>query len=74
LLRAQISARSPQSTQSLRYFFLYKQDGAIRDIIWPKDSPATPLRFFTSDGQEVQFNASQLWIVALPAIGNVAVN
>ena len=49
------------------------QDGAIHEITWQKDSPAAPLRFYTIDGQEVQFNAGQIWIVALPAIGNLSV-
>ena len=49
------------------------QDGAIHEITWQKDSPAAPLRFYTINGQEVQFNAGQIWIVALPAIGNLSV-
>jgi hypothetical protein len=48
-------------------------DGAVQDITWQKDSPSAPLRFFTTDGQEVQFNAGQIWIAALPSIGNLSV-
>ena len=49
------------------------QDGTVRDITWQKDSPAAPLRFYSADGTEVQFNAGQIWIVALPAIENLSV-
>lgn len=49
------------------------QDGTAQDITWQKDSPAAPLRFLTADGNEVRFNAGQIWIVALPAISNLTV-
>jgi hypothetical protein len=49
------------------------QDGTSYDITWQKSSAAAPLRFYSADGAEMQFNAGQIWIVALPAIENLAV-
>jgi hypothetical protein len=49
------------------------QDGMVREITWRKSSAAAPLRFYIADDQEVQLNAGQVWIVALPSLGNLSV-
>ncbi len=47
-------------------------DGVEREVSWRKDAPEAPLRFF--DGStETQLNAGPVWIVALPALGNLTV-
>ena len=49
------------------------QDGRAIDITWRKDSAAAPLRFYATSGDEVAFNAGQIWIAALPSLGNLSV-
>jgi hypothetical protein len=49
------------------------QDGKAVDITWRKATADAPLRFFAADDQEVQFNAGQVWIAALPALSNLSV-
>ncbi|HEU5099581.1 MAG TPA: DUF3048 domain-containing protein [Roseiflexaceae bacterium] len=49
------------------------QDGKILDIVWRKQTADAQLRFYAADGQEVQFNTGQIWIVALPALSNLSV-
>jgi hypothetical protein len=49
------------------------QDGVAREITWSKESAAAPLRFFFPDGSEAPMNAGQVWVTALPALGNVSV-
>jgi hypothetical protein len=49
------------------------QDGQALDITWRKEAAGAQLRFYAADGQEMQFNAGQIWIVALPALANLSV-
>lgn len=49
------------------------QDGVARDVTWVKDAAGAPLRFFFADGSEALMNPGQVWIAAVPAIGNLTV-
>ncbi len=48
-------------------------DGMQIDVTWTKESAAGQLRLFLADGSEVRFNRGQIWISAVPDIGNVVV-
>lgn len=48
-------------------------DGNDIAITWTKETPTSPLRFYLADGSEAQLNAGQVWIAAVPLIGNVSV-
>ncbi|GAB4125760.1 MAG: DUF3048 domain-containing protein [Roseiflexaceae bacterium] len=49
------------------------QDGQVIEITWKKETASSPLRFYLADGSEAQFNSGQIWIAAVPAIGNVTI-
>ncbi|HEU5011307.1 MAG TPA: DUF3048 domain-containing protein [Roseiflexaceae bacterium] len=48
-------------------------DGVEHDIVWRKEAPEAPLRFYDADGSEVKLNVGPAWIVALPALDHVTV-
>ena len=48
-------------------------DGVEREATWRKDAAAAPLEFYDDSGAEVRLNAGPVWIVALPALENLAV-
>jgi hypothetical protein len=52
--------------------FLF-QDGVAREITWRKESEAAPLRFYLADGSEAAMNPGQVWIAAVPKLGNLTV-
>jgi hypothetical protein len=49
------------------------QDGVARDVTWSKETAAAPLRFFLPDGAEAAMNPGQVWVAAVPALGNLSV-
>jgi hypothetical protein len=49
-------------------------DGMERDVTWSKPSPEEPLVFLDPSGEEVRFNAGNIWIVALPSLENLEVS
>jgi hypothetical protein len=49
------------------------QDGLARDVTWRKETAEAPLRFFYADGGEVQMNQGQVWVAAVPKLGNLTV-
>lgn len=49
-------------------------DGTMHDIVWRKDAPEAPLRFYEANGDdEVRLNVGPAWIVALPKLDNITV-
>jgi hypothetical protein len=44
-----------------------------REITWRKESEAAPLRFYLADGSEAAMNPGQVWIAAVPKLGNLTV-
>jgi Protein of unknown function (DUF3048) N-terminal domain/Protein of unknown function (DUF3048) C-terminal domain len=48
-------------------------DGVQIDITWQKENASSVLRFYVADGSEVTFNRGQIWISAVPNLGNVTV-
>ncbi len=45
---------------------LFAVDGTVLAGRWQKDSDAAPLRFYDSNGAEMQFNRGNMWIEVLP--------
>jgi hypothetical protein len=52
--------------------FLF-QNGVAQEITWRKESEAAPLRFYLADGSEAAMNPGQVWIAAVPKLGNLTV-
>lgn len=49
-------------------------DGVEREVTWRKDTQEAQLSFYDASGAEVQLNAGQVWIVALPSLDNLTVS
>jgi hypothetical protein len=47
--------------------------GRALDATWRKPAPEAPLRFYDSNGEEVVFNAGQVWIAAIPTLDRLTV-
>jgi hypothetical protein len=49
-------------------------DGVEREVTWQKGAPEDRLLFLDASGNEIAFNAGQIWIVALPSLENLTIS
>jgi hypothetical protein len=49
-------------------------DGVEREVTWQKGAPEERLLFLDASGNEIAFNAGQIWIVALPSLENLTIS
>ncbi len=49
------------------------KDGGLINATWVKNSPAAPLRFYDSAGNEIAFSSGSLWIAAIPSLDRLSI-
>lgn len=48
-------------------------DGEEQEGVWRMEEAGSPLRFYTTDDEEIRFNAGPIWAVAIPSMDNLTV-